>query len=541
MQTPQRASHELPDSRLKLYPTNHSNKGGMMDFELKGSDDEHGIGEVTAFDMQAGHAEPPKVYGFFSMMALAVSLMATWEALCSTMGSGLVSGGPVSLVYGFIVSFAGNMLTSMSLAEAAAMFPSAGGQYQFVAELSPPSIRAAMSWYCGWLTVLGWHAFTASAPFGAANLTLGLIQLSYPSFTPKPWQNSCIYWGITLIALAFNLWGNRILPHIQNAILTFHVGFFFIIFVALLALKPEANSAEFVFTEFRNSTGWSSDGVAWFLGMLTSCYVMIGYDSATHMSEEIPNPARNIPKAMLLSIAINGIMGFAILLPVLFYMGSLDAALASGAFPIIHIFTSVTGGNKAAASAMTSTIIISASLATFGLLTATSRILWAFARDGGTPFSTALGHLGSKSQIPVTSLLVSTAIIIILGALQIASSTAFAAILSLTVVGLNLSYLMPIVLMLYRRIATPQMLVPGPFKLGKAGILVNLLSIGFLIFTSVFLLFPTAQPVTPKNMNYASTVLGGVLILVTIDYLFRSKKMYTGPTLVLQGMAMREG
>lgn len=57
MQTPQRASHELPDSRLKLYPTNHSNKGGMMDFELKGSDDEHGIGEVTAFDMQAGHAE----------------------------------------------------------------------------------------------------------------------------------------------------------------------------------------------------------------------------------------------------------------------------------------------------------------------------------------------------------------------------------------------------------------------------------------------------------------------------------------------------
>lgn len=36
------------------------------------------------------------------MLALAVSLMATWEALCSTMGSGLVSGGPVSLVYGFI-------------------------------------------------------------------------------------------------------------------------------------------------------------------------------------------------------------------------------------------------------------------------------------------------------------------------------------------------------------------------------------------------------------------------------------------------------
>jgi hypothetical protein len=61
------------------------------------------------------------------------------------------------------------------------------------------------------------------------------------------------------------------------------VGFFLIIFIVLLALKPEANSASFVFTEFRNSTGWSSDGVAWCLGMLTSCYVLTGrqYDTLT--------------------------------------------------------------------------------------------------------------------------------------------------------------------------------------------------------------------------------------------------------------------
>lgn len=258
------------------------------------------------------------------------------------------------------------------------------------------------------------------------------------------------------------------------------------------------------------------------------------------MSEEIPNPARNIPRAMLGSIFINGLMGFVILLPVLFFMGDLNAALASGPFPIIHIFNRITGGNTAAASAMTSTIIISASFATFGLLTATSRILWAFARDGGTPCSTQLGRLGSKSQIPVTSILVSTVVVILLGALNIASTTAFAAILSLTIVGLNLSYLMPITLILYRRIATPKLLSPGPFKLGKAGIIVNLLSISFLVFTSIFLLFPTTQPVTPKNMNYASTVLGGVLILITGDYLLRARRSYTGPTLVIQGLAVRE-
>lgn len=243
---------------------------------------------------------------------------------------------------------------------------------------------------------------------------------------------------------------------------------------------------------------------------------------------------------MLGSIVINGAMGFVMLLVVLFSMGNLDAALASGPFPIIHIFNLITRGNTAAASAMVCTIIISASLATFGLLTTTSRILWAFARDGGTPCASSIGSLGSKSGIPVVSLLVSTVVIIILGALNIASTTAFAAILSLTIVGLNLSYLMPTLLLLYRRLFTPAMLVPGPFKLGKSGVIVNLLSIAFLVFTSIFLLFPTAQPVTPKNMNYASVVLGGVIVLVTIDYLARARKTYMGPQLVLHGVAITE-
>lgn len=43
-----------------------------------------------------------KNFSVITMLAACVSLMATWEALCSTMASGLISGGPVSLVYGFI-------------------------------------------------------------------------------------------------------------------------------------------------------------------------------------------------------------------------------------------------------------------------------------------------------------------------------------------------------------------------------------------------------------------------------------------------------
>ncbi|PVI02997.1 amino acid transporter [Periconia macrospinosa] len=498
----------------------------------EGSASQEELGRVDS------HVTTRKNYDGLSMLALAVSLMATWEALCSTMGSGLNSGGPVALLYGFITSFIGNLLTSTSLAEGAAMYPSAGGQYQMVAELSPPSSRAIVSWYCGWITLCGWLAMTASAPYGAASLLMGLVKLNHPTFESQAWHVTVAYIGITLIALFINLYGNKIMPLLQDSIMAFHVLFFVIVFIVVLSVTPSRNSAQFVFAEFQNNTGWKSDAVAWFLGMLTSCYVMVGYDSATHLSEEIAQPAIAVPRAMVGSVVINGTMGFAMLLAVLFSMGDLGAALADRTgFPIISIFNFITRGNTAAASAMTSTVIISASLATVGLLTTTSRMMWAFARDGAPPFSKTLARLDPKSQVPIASILCSTGIIILLGILNIGSTTAFAAILSLTVVSLNLSYLMPIVLLLYRRIYTPNVFVPGPWSLKKFGVVINLVSIMYLALVSVFLLFPVSQPVTPRNMNYAIVVLGGVMVLISIYWILRARKTYKGPTLILQGVS----
>jgi hypothetical protein len=61
--------------------------------------------------------QPPKVYGPLSMIAVAVSLMATWEALCSTMGAALISGGPVSLVWGFVGQFELRAMSCATLTE----------------------------------------------------------------------------------------------------------------------------------------------------------------------------------------------------------------------------------------------------------------------------------------------------------------------------------------------------------------------------------------------------------------------------------------
>lgn len=98
----------------------------------------------------------------------------------------------------------------------------------------------------------------------------------------------------------------------------------------------------------------------------------------------------------------------------------------------------------------------------------------------------------------------------LLGLLNIASTTAFNAILSLATVGMYVSYIMPILLLLYRRVMTHDLIQFGPWQLGRWGVPINIAAVVYTMFVSIFLLLPPYQPVTALNMNYASVLIGGI-------------------------------
>lgn len=244
-------------------------------------------------------------------------------------------------------------------------------------------------------------------------------------------------------------------------------------------------------------------------------------------------PRTTVPRAMIGSLVINASMGFALLIAILFCMGDLQVALNTNTgFPIIQIFYHITRGSLAGTSASTCAIILSASGATIGLMASTSRTLWAFARDEAPPFSRWLSQISPRFKVPTNSVICVFGFLAILGLLNIASTTAFTAVLSLTVESLALSYLIPIAMLMYQRLRSPADLVYGPWKLP------NTISLGSgviaLLYNSyicVFLLFPPFQPVTAQNMNYAGVVLGGVLLLVAIRWFAGAHKFYNGPRL----------
>ncbi|KAJ4247458.1 hypothetical protein NW762_013133 [Fusarium torreyae] len=297
--------------------------------------------------------EVKRNFSLTAMVATCVNLMSTWEALSSTLAAGLVSGGPVSLVYGMVVAFLGSLCAAMSLAELASR-------------------------------TLGWVALAGSAPFLAGTQIQGLLVLNYPdSYTFERWHGTMLFWAILIGSACICIFFSNSLPLIEKLTLVLHIGFFIIILVVIATVSPTKHSAEFVFAHFENNSGWGNDAVAWSIGLLSSCYVLIGYDGATHLSEEMERAETGVPRAMVGSILINGPLGFGFLITVLFFMGDIASALNTPTgFPIIQIFYNVTG-SIAAATALTGAITAMASLSTVPLITSAARIMWAFARDGG--------------------------------------------------------------------------------------------------------------------------------------------------------------
>lgn len=91
---------------------------------------------------------------------------------------------------------------------------------------------------------------------------------------------------------------------------------------------------------------------------------------------------------MVLSVLINGILAFAIIITILFTIGPNPEIVLETpyVYPIIQMLLNATG-SKAATTAMMTLILFIGVVAVFGTLASVSRLTWAFARDGGLPLS----------------------------------------------------------------------------------------------------------------------------------------------------------
>jgi amino acid transporter len=157
-----------------------------------------------------------------------------------------------------------------------------------------------------------------------------------------------------------------------------------------------------------------------------------------------------------------------------------------------------------------------------------SRQLFAFARDSGIPFGAFLSHVQPGWDIPLNSVLVSFTTAILLEFINIGSSVAFNSIASLGTCVLLSSYIISISCILLKR-WRKEALLPSRFNLGKAGMLINGISVAYLSVAFVFAFFPLFPHPTAERMNWNILIYGVVVIFSLVYFVVKGREQYIGP------------
>ncbi|KAI9756785.1 MAG: DNA replication protein psf2 [Chaenotheca gracillima] len=467
-------------------------------------------------------------FGFMSMLGFTCTLLSTWEGIFVVFLYGYDNGGPAGLIYGYIYAWLGTFAIVASIGELASMAPVAGGQYHWVAMLSPPEYYKFLSYLTGWVNVIGWQAVTASVAFLGGTILQGLLVLNYPNYVFERYHGTLLFYAVIALTLFVNTYLAKLLPKIEGIILIIHICGFFGILIPLIYLSDH-QSASAVFGTFTNGGGWQTMGLSFFVGISTSVFSFLGADGACHMAEEIHNASTIVPWSMLATIGLNGVMGFAMLIAVLFCINDADAVLNSATgYPFIEIFRESAGSN-AGATAMVAVVLALDIFASFGYLASSSRMMWAFARDHGLPGSKYLARVEPKTALPLWSIALTVLISLLLALINVGSTEAFNAILSLVISGFFCSYMLPITLLIIKRVKNDPMRM-GPFNMGRSfGLAVNIFAMIYGAIAVFFSFWPSTLVVDAASMNWSILVFGVSVLFSVVYYFVYGHRFYTPP------------
>lgn len=474
-----------------------------------------------------GHkGELKRNFSPIAMLGLAFAILNSWTALSASLSLALPSGGSTSVVWGLVTAGICNLCLAASLAEFLSAYPTAGGQYHWVAVISWKSWVPLLSWITGWINVSGWIALVASGGLLGSQLIVGVISLMNPNYSPQRWHQFLIYIGYNVFAFIVNAFMNSSLPYVNKTAIAWSISGFIVISITVLACaSPNYSSGYFVFRQFINQTGWP-DGIAWLLGLLQGGLGLTGYDAVAHMIEEIPNASIEGPKIMIYCVAIGMFTGFVFLVVLLFVAGDVNSVISSPAGPLLQILYNATSSH-AGAICLLMFPLICLLFATTSIMTTSSRMTYAFARDGGLPASSFFAKIHPRLCLPLNALYLTTALVVIFGCIFLGSSSAFNAIISASVVALGVSYAIPIAI---NCLQGRKKLPPRAFVLPNwFAWFANLLGIAYVIVTTVLFVFPPDLPVTGSNMNYCIVAFAIILIISSVQWFVDGRKTFIGP------------
>ena len=464
----------------------------------------------------------------FSNFAVSFTIISILSGCLTLYLYGMNTGGPVVIIWGWLIVGAMVTIVGLAMAEIASIYPTAGGLYYWAAKLGGKS-GPAWSWFTGWFNLLGQVGVTAGIDFGLAFFATAFLNLVF-GYPADPPHTILVYAIVLFIHALLNTFGVRLVALLNDISVWWHLVGVVVIVGALAIIPAHHQDVSFVFTKFVNNTGIDIPIYVFLIGLLLAQYTFTGYDASAHMTEETQNAATAAPRGIVMSIVVSLAAGWVLLLGVTFAIQDYAKELASPTgVPPAQIFIDAIGRNGGLFLLL---IVIGAQFfCGMSSVTANSRMIYAFSRDGALPGSQFWHRINKRTRTPTNSIWLAAVGAFILGLPYLYSPVAYAAVTSIAVIGLYIAYGIPIFL----RLRANSGFTPGPWTLGRWGRPVAIIAVAWIAFISILFVLPQAAPINIQTFNYAIVAVGAVIIFSGAYWLLGARTWFKGPR--VQGTA----
>lgn len=448
----------------------------------------------------------------FSNFAIAFSIICILSGGINSLGQAIGGAGGAAIGIGWPIGCAISFLFALGMAQIASAYPTAGGLYHWSSILG----GRGWGWGTAWLNLLGLVTVLGAinvgtfyffiGAFGAtlgleANLTTQIVFLLILTGI----QAAVNHFGIQLTTMLTDFSGYLIFA--VTGALT----------LALLIYAPTHDiSRLWTFINYSGEAGgsvWPATTIAgvFLLGLLLPIYTITGYDGCAHVAEETVNAQRSVPRSIISSVLYSSLFGWIMLSAFVIAIPDMAAAAKQGYNVFFYVLEAVVP--QPLRVALFVGVFVSQFLCGLATVTSASRMIFAFARDGGFPHF--LRGLHPTFRTPVAAIW-AAALISILFTLY---APVYSTIVTITVIFLFLSYAMPIAagLFAYGKTWTKM----GPWDLGAT---FQIVSIGVII-SSVFIFIVGIQPPNDKAL-WVTVAFFALLVVVWFAF---ERNRFKGP------------
>jgi urea carboxylase system permease len=471
--------------------------------------------------------------GKFASFAAGISYISILTGVFQLFFFGFAFGGP-AYWWTWPMVFAGQLMVALTFAELAANFPVAGSIYNWAKRLS----TATVAWLGGWMML------TASI------VTLAAVALAYQYTLPQIWSEfqfvgdgtgkydyavNAVLLGTVLIVFTtvINALGVKLMARINSAGVFIELIAAVLLIILLAANVTRGPDVLFETQGTGEGHDWGYLG-AFLTAALASAYVMYGFDTASSLGEETIDPRKTAPTAIIRAVVASFLLGGMILLFAILAVSDINSPeIAAGGlqFVVLDVFGTTVG------KIFLISVAIAITVCCLAVHTATIRMMFAMARDNNLPGGERLAKVHPKTKTPIVPAVLIGILALLILVVNIRQPQIFTVITSIGIIMIYIAYLLVTVPMLFSRLRgewpPKDAKQRDHFSLGKLGLPINILAVGWGVFMCINLAWPRKDvynAVEPFHwyLQYGAVMFIGIVFFGGLAYYWLVQRHKTG-------------